>query len=200
MFNRLAELPDESVHCAVTSPPYFALRDYGVEGAIGLEPTFDEHLEVMVRVFREVRRVLRKDGTLCLNYGDAYAGSTNGRSAADTKALGKDDRTFRDKPFSTVGGVFKPKDLMMMPGRVAMALQADGCDVAAARAIDRAMERIAEACGDAPIPDRVRVTLEALRAEYAEAKGHSWWLRSRDRLAQAESTAGIRERSANQRA
>ncbi len=126
VFDHLAELPDESVHCVVTSPPYFALRDYGVEGAIGLEPTFDEHLEVMVRVFREVRRVLRKDGTLWLNYGDAYAGSTNGRSAADTKALGKDDRTFRDKPFSTVGGVFKAKDLMMMPARVALALQADG--------------------------------------------------------------------------
>ena len=126
VFDRLAELPDESVHCVVTSPPYFALRDYGVEGAIGLEPTFDEHLEIMVRVFREVGRVLRKDGTLWLNYGDAYAGSTNGRSAADTKALGKDDRTFRDKPFSTVGGVFKAKDLMMMPARVALALQADG--------------------------------------------------------------------------
>ena len=126
VFDRLAELPDESVHCVVTSPPYFALRDYGVEGAIGLEPTFDEHLEVMVRVFREVGRVLRKDGTLWLNYGDAYAGLTNGRSAADTKALGKDDRTFRDKPFSTVGGVFKAKDLMMMPARVALALQADG--------------------------------------------------------------------------
>ena len=126
VFDRLTELPDESVHCVVTSPPYFALRDYGVEGAIGLEPTLDEHLEVMVSVFREVRRVLRKDGTLWLNYGDAYAGSTNGRSAADTKALGKDDRTFRDKPFSTVGGPFKPKDLMMMPARVALALQADG--------------------------------------------------------------------------
>ncbi len=126
VFDRLAELPDESVHCVVSSPPYWGLRDYGVEGAIGLEPTFDEHLEVMVRVFREVRRVLRKDGTLWLNYGDAYAGSTNGRSAADTKALGKDDRTFRDKPFSTVGGVFKAKDLMMMPARVALALQADG--------------------------------------------------------------------------
>ena len=126
VFDHLDELPDESVHCVVTSPPYFALRDYGVEGAIGLEPTFDEHLEVMVRVFREVGRVLRKDGTLWLNYGDAYAGLTNGRSAADTKALGKDDRTFRDKPFSTVGGVFKAKDLMMMPARVALALQADG--------------------------------------------------------------------------
>ena len=126
VFDRLAELSNESVHCIVTSPPYWGLRDYGVDGAIGLEPTFDEHLDVMGRVFREARRVLRKDGTCWMNYGDAYAGSANGRSAADTKALGNDDRTFRDKPFSTVGGVFKPKDLMMMPARVVIALQADG--------------------------------------------------------------------------
>jgi len=59
----LASLPGESVHCVVTSPPYFGLRDYGVAGQIGLEPTPDEYIETMVRVFREVRRVLRDDGT-----------------------------------------------------------------------------------------------------------------------------------------
>ncbi len=72
---KLRELPEESVHCVVTSPPYWGLRDYGAEGAIGLEPTFEEHLETLVTVFREVRRVLRKDGTCWLNYGDSYAGS-----------------------------------------------------------------------------------------------------------------------------
>ena len=67
-------LADESVQCVVTSPPYWGLRSYtGDPGMIGLEPTFDEHLENLVAVFREVRRVLRKDGTLWLNYGDAYA-------------------------------------------------------------------------------------------------------------------------------
>ena len=71
--DRLQTLPEESVHCVVTSPPYWGLRDYGVEGAIGLEPTLQEHLETIVTVFREVRRVLRKDGTLWLNYGDAYS-------------------------------------------------------------------------------------------------------------------------------
>jgi hypothetical protein len=70
---KLADLPDESVHCVVTSPPYFGLRDYGVAGQIGLEPTPVEFVAVMVEVFREVRRVLRKDGTLWLNLGDSYA-------------------------------------------------------------------------------------------------------------------------------
>jgi DNA modification methylase len=102
----LAQLSDESVHCVVTSPPYWGLRDYGVLGQIGLEPTLGEHIDKMVTVFSEVRRVLRKDGTLWLNYGDCYATSVNGRSAADTKSLGEDDRTFRDKPFSTVGPVY----------------------------------------------------------------------------------------------
>ena len=69
---RLRTLPEESVHCVVTSPPYWGLRDYGVAGGIGLEPTFGEHINTIVTVFREVRRVLRKDGTLWLNYGDRY--------------------------------------------------------------------------------------------------------------------------------
>lgn len=105
--DKLAELPDESVHCVVTSPPYWGLRDYGVAGQLGLETSLGEHVAVMAEVFREVRRVLRSDGTLWLNYGDSYATSVNGRSAADTKALGNDDRTFRDKPFSTVGPVWR---------------------------------------------------------------------------------------------
>jgi len=162
VFKGLAELEDESVHAVVTSPPYWGLRDYGVEGQIGLEPTLGEHLETMVKVMREVRRVLRPDGTVWLNYGDCYATAVNDRSAADTKALGNDDRTFRDKPFSTTGpiyvadaekgdrrgektnkqhthagqaihtgriaagGTLKPKDLCMIPNRLAIALQDDG--------------------------------------------------------------------------
>lgn len=122
----LRQLPEESVHCVVTSPPYWGLRDYGVEGQIGLEPTLDAHLTRMVEVLREVRRVMRKDATLWLNYGDCYATSPNGRSAADTKAAGNDDRTFRDKPFSKICGVLKAKDLCMIPNRLAIALQEDG--------------------------------------------------------------------------
>ncbi|MFG1255894.1 site-specific DNA-methyltransferase [Xanthobacter flavus] len=126
----LAQMPPDSVDCVVTSPPYWGLRDYGVEGQIGLEATLGEHLAVMVEVFALVRRVLKPTGTLWINYGDCYATAPNGRSAADTKAAGTDDRTFRDKPFSTVGpvagGYLKPKDLCMVPNRLAIALQDDG--------------------------------------------------------------------------
>lgn len=152
-------MPANSVDCVVTSPPYWGLRDYGVAGQIGLEPTLGEHLEVMVNVFREVWRVLKPSGTLWLNYGDCYAAKPNGKSAAAYKEDGSDDRTFRDKPFSTVGpiyipnfektsrvgsnanggniasahggrivagGFLKPKDLCMIPNRLAIALQDDG--------------------------------------------------------------------------
>lgn len=122
----LRSLPDNSVHMVMTSPPYWGLRDYGEEGQLGLEATLGEHIEKMVAVFREVRRVLRPDASVWLNYGDCYATTPNGRSAAATKAAGKDDRTFRDKPFSTVGGVLKPKDLCLAPYRLAIALQEDG--------------------------------------------------------------------------
>lgn len=71
-------LADESVQCVVTSPPYWGLRDYGVEGQLGLEPTPDAYVANLVAVFREVRRVLRQDGTVWLNLGDSYAGSGRG--------------------------------------------------------------------------------------------------------------------------
>lgn len=174
-------MPSNSVHCIVTSPPYWGLRDYGtgrweggdpncdhrsptmregrnenrqklagssatnsyqnilahnlacgkcgavkVDQQIGLEASVDLHIQTLVDLFREARRVLRDDGTLWLNYGDAYASTPNGISAAATKAKGNDDRTFRDKPISTVGGVLKPKDRMLLPARLAIALQADG--------------------------------------------------------------------------
>ena len=72
----LRSLPDACVQCVVTSPPYWGLRDYGVEGQIGLEPTPEEHVEKIVEVFREVRRVLREDGVVFLNYGDSYCAGT----------------------------------------------------------------------------------------------------------------------------
>lgn len=128
----LRKMPSNSVDCCVTSPPYWGLRDYGVAGQIGLEPTLAEHLAIMVEVFREVRRVLKAHGTCWVNYGDVHASTPNGKSAEAYKADGSDDRTFRDKPFSTVGpigdgrGAFKPKDLCMLPNRLAIALQDDG--------------------------------------------------------------------------
>lgn len=126
VLDRLADLPDNHFHCVVTSPPYWGQRDYGVEGQIGMEPTLSQHLDVMVRVFDEVRRVMTPEATLWLNYGDCYATSPCGRSAAATKAAGTDDRTFRDKPFSTIGGTLKAKDLCMIPNRLAIALQDAG--------------------------------------------------------------------------
>lgn len=101
-------LPSDSVDCCVSSPPYWGLRDYGVAGQLGMEPTLGEHLEAMVNVCAEIHRVLKPSGTLWLNYGDCYATTPNGRSAADTKAAGGDDRTFRDKPFSTIGPIYDP--------------------------------------------------------------------------------------------
>jgi DNA modification methylase len=100
-------------------------------GEHGLEPTFKLWLRHEVEIFREVRRVLRDDGTLWVNIGDAYAGSPNGWSADETKAGGGDDRTFRDKPNSTVGaapggGTIKPKDRLLMPSELARALRRDG--------------------------------------------------------------------------
>lgn len=124
--DKLRELSDESVDCVVTSPPYWNLRDYHVEGQMGLEPTLADHIAAMVDVFRDVRRVLKSTGNLWLNYGDCYATAPNGRSAADTKSLGNDDRTFRDKPASTIGAGIKAKDLCMIPNRLAIALCDDG--------------------------------------------------------------------------
>ena len=121
--SQLAELPDGSVHMCMTSPPYWGLRAYkGDPGMIGLEPTFDAHLENLVAVFREVRRVLRSDGTLWLNYGDAYGGESKRQNTApDSKQA-----TYAGRTREAAGGQFKPKNLMMMPARVAIALQADG--------------------------------------------------------------------------
>jgi len=123
---QLAMLPDNSVDLCLTSPPYWMLRDYDVAGQIGMEPTLAEHLEVLVAVFEEVRRILKPHGSCFINYGDCYATTPNGRSAADGKVLSSDDRTFRDKPFSTIGGGIKPKDLLMIPNRLAIALQDSG--------------------------------------------------------------------------
>lgn len=178
--DRLREMAADSIDCVVTSPPYWGLRDYGVSGQIGLEPTLGEHLAVMVEVFEEVRRVLKPTGTLWLNYGDCYATSPNGRSAADTKAAGTDDRTFRDKPFSTIQGVLKAKDLCMVPNRLAIALQEAGAvDVAAMRAIDRLRSRLLlayEGWDDVPAP--VQREIDYLETEYLAAKGAGWWVRS----------------------
>ena len=122
----LQELPAESVHCVVTSPPYWGLRDYGTDGQLGLEETPQQHVSKMVEVFSEVRRVLRTDGTLWLNYGDSYANSSAGDGRCGATAQVGNTKSGCQKTTRKVGGVLKPKDLCGIPWRVAFALQADG--------------------------------------------------------------------------
>lgn len=128
----LATLPDKSVDCCVTSPPYFGLRDYGVAGQIGLEPTPTEYISEIVSVFREVHRVLKDEGTLWLNLGDSYASFRDGKATPDTQR-GDSTGTLvekgmaRNRMSSTFAGTgIKHKDLIGIPWRVAFALQADG--------------------------------------------------------------------------
>lgn len=128
----LKTLPERSVHCCVTSPPYWGLRDYGVDGQIGLEQTPEEYVERLVNVFCEVRRVLRDDGTLWLNLGDSYAAGGSGGSSPKSTLQGYTgshvkQAIMNEKPISRrpMNGL-KPKDLVGIPWRVAFALQADG--------------------------------------------------------------------------
>jgi DNA modification methylase len=121
----LATLPEQSIQCVVTSPPYWGQRDYGVDGMIGLEADVQTWLAVMVDVFRGVRRVLRDDGTVWLNLGDKYAGS--GGAGGDYNAGGlKAEQSGTGPSASTKQSGFKQKDLMGLPWRVALALQDDG--------------------------------------------------------------------------
>ena len=153
---QLKMLPDNSVDCVITSPPYWGLRDYGVAGQLGLEATPTDYVDCLVSVFREVRRVMRPEATLWLNLGDSYAGSGRGRNsdgahshkASDKQASNRgsiDGRLLRPAAVRNHGlhtnainndaivthwvpppPGLKPKDLVGIPWRVAFALQGDG--------------------------------------------------------------------------
>lgn len=118
----LQSLPGKSINTCITSPPYWGLRDYGEGEQLGLEETPEEFVENLVEVFREVKRVLRDDGTVWLNLGDSY--SSGGRTTTTNQTLrgNKDYGVTRPKPSEGI----KPKDLVGIPWRVAFALQADG--------------------------------------------------------------------------
>jgi len=124
----LPTLPERSIHCCVTSPPYFGLRDYGADRQIGLEQTPDAFVQELVDVFRDVRRVLRDDGTLWLNLGDSYNAYNGNRGASSGSANQRHHEIMPALP----GGAgltvpdLKNKDLIGIPWRVAFALQADG--------------------------------------------------------------------------
>ena len=118
----LKALPDNSIDCCVTSPPYFGLRNYGVDGQIGLEKTPAEYVQTLVTLFREVRRVLKDSGTFWLNLGDSYTGSGKG-GQSDEK------RSENWQPdYSNKGNTYglPSKNLLLIPHRVAIALQDDG--------------------------------------------------------------------------
>ena len=124
--SRLGELPDESVHAVVTSPPYWRQRDYGVAGQIGLEPRPEEYVAKLASIFSEVRRVLRADGTLWLNIGDKWASGGNGGGSfmddrGEAWAHAKNAKGWR----SPLAG-YKDKDLVGVPWMLAFALRADG--------------------------------------------------------------------------
>jgi site-specific DNA-methyltransferase (cytosine-N4-specific) len=118
----LKTLPANLVQCCVTSPPYYHLRDYGVAGQIGLEDTPNEYIEKLVQVFREVRRVLRDDGVLWLNLGDSYANDQKWGGHSSGKHRKELHEMTRPQRFTGLPG----KNLMMIPARVAIALQDDG--------------------------------------------------------------------------
>jgi len=127
--HRLAEMPDNSVHCCVTSPPYWGLRDYKVDGQIGLERSLQTWVEVMVDLFEEVRRVLRPDGTLWLNLGDSYNAYNGNRGTASPFSGPTREQHARPKlpkGYGLAAEDLKPKDLCGQPWRAAFALQAAG--------------------------------------------------------------------------
>jgi len=131
VLEKLGEIPNETIQCVVTSPPYWGLRDYGQDGQLGLEETPEEYVEKMVEVFRQIKRVLKHDGTVWLNLGDSYngsgkAGNKNSEYYKKHTEFGKPAKN-KDKigiPTNVKG--LKPKDLVGIPWRVAFALQADG--------------------------------------------------------------------------
>lgn len=149
----LKKMPDESVQCIITSPPYFGLRDYGQDGQIGLEESPDQYVQKLVDVFREARRVLKSDGTLWLNLGDSYAGSGRGRDADESHSEKNFDTSLQATNRGSVAGRLinnrslskkliekgaignkwvkpprglKRKDLIGIPWMVAFALRTDG--------------------------------------------------------------------------
>jgi DNA modification methylase len=120
----LKTLPEKSIHCCVTSPPYWGLRDYGVDGQLGMENTPEEYVQNMVQVFCEVKRVMRDDGTLWLNLGDSYCGTGNKGSHVDPK--NPECRNAQMLALNNKVDGLKSKDLVGIPWRVAFALQSDG--------------------------------------------------------------------------
>lgn len=124
----LRKLPDESVDMCVTSPPYYGLRDYGVDGQIGLEETPDAYIQALTKVFHEVRRALKPQGTLWLNIGDSYCNSNGyARASEQFQREGRNDAPANDRDLTQLHDAgYKTKDLIGIPWMLAFALRNDG--------------------------------------------------------------------------
>jgi DNA modification methylase len=122
----LKTLEPDSVQCVVTSPPYYGLRDYGVDGQIGLEETPEDYVDKLVQVFREVRRVLADDGTLWLNLGDSIYSGNGQPKGSDPRSPSRNWMRTRLRPLDASGLNYPKKSLLGIPWRVALALQSDG--------------------------------------------------------------------------
>ena len=122
----LCKLPEKSIDCCVTSPPYYGLRDYGVSGQIGLEETPEMYISQLVEIFTEVKRILKPAGTLWLNIGDSYAGSGRGKGDVNKKGIQQKASYVGDfiKPYRLKG--YKNKDLIGIPWLLAFALRDAG--------------------------------------------------------------------------
>lgn len=127
----LQKMPDQSIHCCVTSPPYYWQRDYGVDGQLGQEATPDEFVAALVAVFREVRRVLRDDGTLWLNLGDSYYSGNGQPKGSDPRSPSRNWMREKVRPLDVAGLGFPKKSLLGLPWMVAKGLQSDGWTVRA---------------------------------------------------------------------
>ena len=124
---KLREMPNEIVHCVVTSPPYWRQRNYGVEGQIGLESTPEDYVRELTEIFREVRRVLRTDGTCWVNIGDKWASGGNGGGGSYMAARGEAWAHSREsKGWRSPPAGYKDKDLVGLPWMLAFSMRADG--------------------------------------------------------------------------
>jgi DNA modification methylase len=179
----LRELPAGSVHMACTSPPFYGLRDYGVPGQIGLEPTPDEWAARLVDVFREVRRVLRDDGTLWVEIGDSY-NAYNGNRGPSASLSAAADEGRNDPPRGLTTEAAKPKDLIGAPWLLAFALRADGWYLRS-EIVWAKPNPMPESVTDRPTTAHSRVFLFAKRPRYfydAEAVREDFEARPQQRL------------------
>jgi DNA modification methylase len=149
------------VQTCASSPPYYGLSDYGPEGQIGLEPTMGEYVARLVEVFREVRRVLREDGTLWLNLGDSY--NADGRKGRAHMGEGKNSGYSAWANKNPAGT--KPKDLLMVPARVAIALCDDGWFLRSEISLTK-LSPMPESCRDRPSRATEKLYLLAKRPAY----------------------------------